>query len=40
VGGHLNEARVSGTAEILIHTAPGSIGRRGDPATGLNVFDL
>lgn len=40
VGGHLNEARVSGTAEIFINTVPGSIGRRGDPATGLNVFDL
>jgi len=40
VGGHLNEARVSGTAEIFIHSAPGSIGRKTDPATGLNVFDL
>lgn len=40
VGGHLNEAVVSGTAEIFIHTAPGTIGRKTDPATGLNVFDL
>lgn len=40
VGGHLNEARVSGTAEIFIHTAPGSIGRRADPVTGLNLFDF
>ncbi len=40
VGGHLNEAVVSGTAEIFIQTAPGTIGRKIDPATGLNVFDL
>ncbi|HWQ21548.1 MAG TPA: PPC domain-containing DNA-binding protein [Clostridia bacterium] len=40
VGGHLNEARVSGTAEIFIHTAPGSIGRKADPVTGLNLFDF
>ncbi|MCE5192431.1 MAG: PPC domain-containing DNA-binding protein [Candidatus Cryosericum sp.] len=40
VGGHLNEARVSGTAEIFIHTAPGSIDRKADPVTGLNLFDF
>lgn len=40
VGGHLNEAVVSGTAEIFIQTAPDVIGRKVDPATGLNVFDL
>ncbi|HEX3016967.1 MAG TPA: DUF296 domain-containing protein [Caproicibacter sp.] len=40
VGGHLNEAVVSGTAEIFIHTAEGAIGRRVDPVTGLNIFDL
>lgn len=40
VGGHLNEAVVSGTAEIFIQTAPGTIGRKVDSATGLNVFDL
>ena len=39
-GGHLNEARVSGTAEIFIHTAPGLIGRKADPVTGLNLFDF
>ncbi len=38
VGGHLNEAAISGTAEIFIRTAQGSIGRKTDPATGLNVF--
>jgi predicted DNA-binding protein with PD1-like motif len=40
VGGHLNEAVVSGTAEIFIQTAPGVIGRKIDPVTGLNIFDL
>ena len=40
VGGHLNEAVVSGTAEIFIRTAPGTIGRKVDPVTGLNIFDL
>lgn len=40
VGGHLNEAVVSGTAEIFLQTAPGSIGRRADPATGLNLFEF
>lgn len=38
VGGHLNEAVISGTAEIFISTQKGSIGRQTDPATGLNVF--
>lgn len=40
VGGHLNEAVVSGTAEIFIQTAPGFIDRKIDPETGLTVFDL
>lgn len=40
VGGHLVEAVVSGTAEIFIHTLSGSMGRRTDPVTGLNVFDI
>ncbi|WBY64190.1 MAG: PPC domain-containing protein [Thermocaproicibacter melissae] len=37
-GGHLNEAVVSGTGEIFIHTIPAVIGRKIDSATGLNVF--
>lgn len=40
LGGHLNEAVVSGTAEIFIRTAPGTISRKIDPVTGLTVFDL
>ena len=40
VGGHLNEAVVSGTAEIFIQTAPGVIGRKIGPETGLNIFDF
>lgn len=38
VGGHLNEAVVSGTGEIFIQTIPAVIGRKIDSATGLNVF--
>lgn len=40
VGGHLNEAVISGTAEIFIRELPGEMNRRPDPVTGLNVFDL
>ncbi len=40
LGGHLNEAVVSGTAEIFITVLPGSVGRFRDSVTGLNLFDL
>lgn len=40
VGGHLNEAVVSGTGEIFIQILSGSIGRIPDPATGLNLFEF
>lgn len=40
VGGHLNEAVISGTGEIFIHILNGSMGRYRDAETGLNVFDL
>lgn len=40
LGGHLNEAVVSGTAEIFIDVLDGSVKRTVDPETGLNVFDI
>lgn len=40
VGGHLNEAVISGTGEIFIRILEGNLGRRTDPETGLNLFDL
>lgn len=40
VGGHLNEAVVSGTGEIFIRAVDGTMDRRSDPVTGLNIFDL
>lgn len=39
-GGHLKEAVISVTGEIWIHRIEGAIGRKQDPATGLNVFDF
>ncbi|QEY34543.1 DNA-binding protein [Caproiciproducens galactitolivorans] len=40
VGGHLNEAVISGTCEMFIRTLPGNVGRKPDDETGLNVFSL
>lgn len=39
-GGHLNEAVISGTCELFIHTLNGTIGRKLDEVTGLNILDL
>lgn len=41
-GGHLNEARISGTCELFVTVLDGEIGRRKDDfsGTGLNVFDF
>lgn len=41
VGGHLNEARISGTGEIFVHMISGEVERSKDEAeTGLYLFDF
>lgn len=40
IGGHLNEAVVSATCELFVRKIDGHIGRRLDPETGLNIFDI
>ena len=41
VGGHLNEAFISGTGEIFIQIIAGEVERRKDKLeTGLNLFDF
>lgn len=40
VGGHLNEAVIGVTAEIFITVIDGEMGRKINPVTGLNVFDI
>ena len=37
-GGHLNEAYVSATCEIVLTVIDGSVDRQKDPATGINVY--
>ncbi len=39
-GGHLNEATISATGEIFIHTVNGHIGRFHSDEIGLNLLDL
>ena len=39
-GGHLKRAVISVTGEIYIQKLSGKVGRKKDPATGLNVFDF
>ena len=40
VGGHLLSAKISLTAEILIHIAEGSIERRRDEELGINLWEF
>lgn len=41
MGGHLNEAYISGTGEIFIHMISGELDRTKDETeTGLNLFDF
>lgn len=37
-GGHLNDCRVSSTAEFIIHSVDGVVEREFDRSLGLNVF--
>ena len=37
-GGHLNSATVSATCEMVIRVIDGTVERRQDPETGLNLF--
>lgn len=38
LGGHLNEARISATCEMVINIIDGSVDRIKNPDTGINVF--
>lgn len=37
-GGHLKKCMISVTGEIVITCIDGEVGRKADPATGINVF--
>jgi len=40
LGGHLVEATVNPTLEVVVTVAPATVHRRRDPATGLTLWDL
>ena len=40
VGGHLNQAVISATCELIIRTLPGELNRVHDPEIGLNLWQL
>ena len=37
-GGHLSEARISATCEMVVRELPGRLDREKDPETGLNLW--
>ena len=39
-GGHLNSAVISATCEMIIRVIDGTVERRHDPETGLNLFSF
>ena len=39
-GGHVNELHISATCEMVLRLLPGSVGRRPDEATGLNLLSF
>ena len=39
-GGHLKEAEVAATCEIVLRPIPGKIQRKFDPDSGLNLLDI
>ena len=39
-GGHLTEARVSVTCELVIRILEGSVDRKHHPDPGVNLFDF
>lgn len=39
-GGHLKEARISGTSEIFVRVLEGQVGRTYDPLTGLQLWQF
>ena len=40
VGGHLNRAVISATAEIFVHVLPGEVGRTFSADRGINTLDF
>jgi len=38
IGGHLNECRISATCELFVRPLPGTVERRLDGETGLNLY--
>ena len=40
LGGHLNEAVISATCELVLEIMDGTVERRFDPETGLNLMEF